>query len=139
VQVDDIEKGTPLADFIVGHELSHIRHRDPLRGGAENKVLHGLGELINNTRGLKENSSYVEVRQQVADMTGQSRREKEYRSDDEGFEFALSRGHSPKEIVEAAKSELPDWEKFDTAYLTGDYPSDYHRIQALEKKAQKLT
>lgn len=86
-----LEPGTPLHDFVLGHELSHVNHQD---WAARLAVMTVRDSLVACSSAMVKpwEAATVEATHQT-----------ELRSDGEGMTYALSRGHSGAAVLAAAR------------------------------------
>jgi hypothetical protein len=98
-------------DLTLGHEASHARHQDSAASLGENLVLRCLppGPLLDRMNTALQQLSY----------------RRELRADQEGYQFALQRGHSVDSILEAAT------EVFGSSGPTAEHPAAKDRLAAL--------
>lgn len=96
-------------DFLLGHEASHARHRDCAAALGEAAVLQAVGSP----------DSLLWAQQELSHA-------QEYRADQEGYQFARQRGHSPEQILQAAVD------------LFGNTGSSHHH-PAGPKRLERLT
>lgn len=120
--------GSTLGDFILGHELSHVKNGDSYSGSGERIVLDSVGEFA------QTDPSVSQLHQTLNYAEGEGSRQAEARSDRDGFHFALQRGHKPQDIVEAAKLEYSE-EPFDDSWHS--HPSSEKRIAHLQALAEE--
>lgn len=95
------DKSPATLDFLVGHELSHLNHRDQALDLAKGVVL----QTLQNAGNFPSRCWTVE---QLDLTTSELSRQQEKRADRDGVLYALRRGHSPNEISLGARSVLND-------------------------------
>ena len=84
-----LEPGTPLHDFVLGHELSHVNHQDWAARLAVMTVRDSLAACASGVSRTWEKAT-VEATHQT-----------ELRSDAEGMDYALKQGHSRSAVLQA--------------------------------------
>lgn len=113
-------------DFVVGHELSHIRHKD----AAFKQGVKTLNELI-SVASAPGNLTLGLVKVILEGMLAEESRSMEFRADREGRDYALAQGHS-SEAVEQAAGKLFAQAPKESNWLDS-HPAGPDRIQALSK------
>lgn len=81
----NLERPDARTDFLLGHEASHAHHRDCAAALGEAAVLEATGSP----------DSLLWAQQQLSHA-------QEFRADQDGYQFAVQRGHSPESILQAA-------------------------------------
>jgi hypothetical protein len=96
------DKDAVTMDFVVGHELSHIRHKD-----AVSKLGHLAFSSLINLLAQQESDPIKKftIATMLVAMGARQSRDMELRADREGVDYALSKGHDPQ-AVEKATREL---------------------------------
>lgn len=128
--------GDALSDFIVGHELSHVKNQDVVGSLAENKVYTTLEDVAHKSGDPGELEALIETGRQIEEQYYRNSRETEFRCDSDGFEHARSRGHSSEEIVQAATELFGEQDHRNDFSL---HPSGKKRVEALKKQARGKT
>lgn len=108
----DLRRPHPKSDFLLGHEVSHSRHHDCASALGEAAVLEAVGRAA-------PAAELLLAQQELS-------HEQEFRADREGFQFALGRGHSPQQVLQAAT------ELFGNTGSSHDHPSAQKRIAKLQ-------
>jgi len=121
----EVPEDSPLTDFIVGHELSHVKNRDTLGTVAEANLLEWVESAAEGDSSLK--STAEELEKQF--LVGQ--KEIESRADQDGYDFARAQGHTGDEVVEAATEFFGTKEVNDTHH---NHPSPHKRVAALRER-----
>lgn len=95
-------KDAVTMDFVIGHELSHIRHKD-----AVSKIGQLAFSSLINSLAQQESDPIkkLTIATTLAVMSARQSRDMEFRADREGVDYALSKGHS-REAIEKAASAL---------------------------------
>lgn len=141
VLMDDqfLSEDQATVDFVKGHELSHVNNKDLLARFGEitliDEVTHGAQELLGSTY---EGQMQVGMLQDLltADSAAISRA-KEYRADQEGYDYAVAKGHQPEDIVAGAQDILSGGVSMNHPWST--HPPTHERIDALKKQAGMKT
>ena len=96
------DKDPVTMDFVVGHELSHIRHKD-----AVSKLGQMAFSSLVNSLAQQESDPIkkLTIAATLAMMSARQSRDMEFRADREGVDHALGKGHS-REAIEKAASAL---------------------------------
>lgn len=106
------------ADFIKGHEISHVRHKDSIQFTAFRAV----------DESLVEQNATLEERAKLFELGQDSNHQIELRCDRESIESLLEAGHDPSKVRDLADSKL--FKKApDGAYT---HPPDALRRQQIE-------
>ena len=108
----DLRRPHPKSDFLLGHEASHSRHHDCAAALGEAAVLEAVGRAAPATQLLM-------AQQELS-------HQQELRADREGFLFAIQRGHSPQQVLQAAT------ELFGHSGTSHEHPSAQKRIANLQ-------
>lgn len=95
-------KDAVTMDFVVGHELSHIRHKDAVSKLGQ-MAFSSLITSLAQQEGDPMKKLAIATRLML--MSAEQSREMEFRADREGADYALSKGHS-SEAVQKAATEL---------------------------------
>ncbi|MGE0495233.1 MAG: hypothetical protein AB7S38_38865 [Vulcanimicrobiota bacterium] len=102
--------GTPLHDFVLGHELSHVHHQD----WAARLAVLTVGDSLSGA-----------LARQWKEAVKAATHQTELRSDAEGMGYALRQGHSRSAVLEAARGLLGE----DQA--SAQHPAGPERLKAL--------
>ncbi|MCA9795392.1 MAG: hypothetical protein KC910_26470 [Candidatus Eremiobacteraeota bacterium] len=108
-----LEPGTPLHDFVLGHELSHVNHQDWAARLAVMTVRDSLAACASGVSRTWEKAT-VEATHQT-----------ELRSDAEGMDYALKQGHSRSAVLQAAR------DLFGEDQASAQHPAGVERLEAL--------
>lgn len=98
----DYQLGEPGADFVLGHEMSHVRHNDSGATLAQNALQEAVESITRKTGSDKERLMLAELYNDLNEAKLAGSRTAESRADREGLEFARSRGHQDQEILASA-------------------------------------
>ncbi|MFN8608451.1 MAG: M48 family metalloprotease [Vulcanimicrobiota bacterium] len=116
-------------DLVLGHELSHVRHKD----AAFKQGVKSLNEML--TLACPAGNLALDlVKVILQGMLAQESKAMELRADGEGYDYARALGHSP-EAVQAAASKLFGRET-SPAGMFDSHPAGSVRIQALAERAK---
>lgn len=130
VDADLETTGEPRADFVIGHEKSHVSHRDSSATLAQKAVL----EAVAHTYGLSGNSAEKTTLSKLHSDLEKARlaesRNIELRADKDGKNYALRQGHSDDEIYEAAEQLFKNEPGGDDTYR--EHPLAAIRLRALK-------
>lgn len=123
------DKGPAATDLILGHEFSHIHHKDQAAGLAESVLFKALGQLGWPT---KKTWTLDDLEQASARQS----RANEERADAEGVQYALRKGHSAESVASAARQVFPgDWKPDEYS----SHPANDARIESITWLARQGT
>ena len=111
-------------DLVVGHELSHVRHKD----AAFKQGVKTLNEML-SLAVTPGNLALELVKVVLQGMMAQESKGMELRADREGYQYARSLGHSPEALKEAAAKLFSQGSS--QAGMFDSHPAGPERIQAL--------
>lgn len=112
-------------DFVVGHELSHVRHKD----AAFKQGVSTLQEML--TLACAPGNVALDLTKYILrGMMASESKSMELRADREGFEYAQGRGHSAQALRQAADKLFANAPK--EGDLFGSHPPGPERVKALE-------
>lgn len=127
------ESGDALSDFITGHELSHVRHKDSSATLLHQALTGAVGKIAASTSDLGEQSRLRDLSNDLAGAILADSRELEFRADREGLKHALERGHQPSDVLAAAAGLFGE-EQSQDAYAP--HPSGARRMDALRRSLE---
>lgn len=130
-------KDAVTMDFVVGHELSHVRHKDVV---AKIGFMAFSSALNSLARQQPDPAQQLAIGLMLQALGAQQSREIEFRCDREGVEFALSRGHSPEAVAGALEKLFSPQEKpteTETANPLDTHPPNQDRLRALLQQLQE--
>lgn len=115
-------------DFVTGHELSHVRHKDAVfKLGATT-----LRDLLNQAcQGTGQDLALALVQLILQTMVAQESVKMELRADQEGLDYAVQRGHTQAQIEQAAALLLKD--EVSVPGLLDTHPPRQQRLKALHR------
>jgi hypothetical protein len=116
-------------DFVIGHEISHVRHQD----AAFKQGVKTLQEMISQAC-APGNLALALVQGILQAMMAQHSRQMELRADQDGQEYAIRQGHTPEAVSQATEkffAQAPT-----QANLFDSHPPGPERIQSLRTAHQ---
>lgn len=116
-------QGTPVVDWIIGHELGHIQSQDGLQAIGRSVV---IGHL-------EKDGIQGPVLDQAKVIHEALNKESEFESDREGFDYAVAQGHSPESIISSTAAFLDAIS--DGQKSVGSHPASDLRIASLKDYA----
>ena len=126
-------KDPVTVDFVMGHEFSHVRHKDVVAKLGFMAFSSSLNLLARQEPNL---SQQLAIALMLQALGAQKSREIEFRCDREGVDFALSRGHSPEAVASAAEALFrQEKERGSTASATplDTHPPNEERVRAIRQ------
>jgi hypothetical protein len=128
------DSGDAKADFVTGHELSHVKHHDSSATRIHESLKESVAEASKLTSLSSEHTFLVELWNQLHLAQLADSREVELRADKDGYNHAVKRGHQPSEILGSA-SEIFGTGQSDDTYQ--EHPNGASRLKALERTAEE--
>ena len=119
-------------DLVLGHELSHVRHKD----AAFKQGVKTLNEML-SLAVTPGNLALELVKVVLQGMLAQESKAMELRADREGYEYARNLGHSPDALQQAAGKLFSQGSS--QAGLFDSHPAGPERIQALANLSRAST
>lgn len=123
------------ADFVIGHEKSHVSHHDSSATLAQKAVLEAVAGTYGLSGSSKEKATLSELHGDLEKARLAESREIELRADKEGRQYALRQGHTEDEISQAAEQLFKNEPGGEATYR--EHPPAALRLQAL-KEASKF-
>jgi hypothetical protein len=124
----ELPEDSPLTDFILGHELSHVKNRDTVGSVAEANLLEWVENAVEKTESEEQKSTLATTAGELEKQLFIHRQSIETRSDEDGYRFAREQGHSPEDILEQT-TEFFGTQEVDDRFL--NHPSPHKRVAAL--------
>ena len=125
---ESLESDKPLLDFLLGHELSHVKNKDSAAEEVQKTLMNVVREASKLTSSPQEQDALVQLYDDLEKAHLHESRQDELRADRDGMYHAQSQGHSRTEVLKAAE-ELVGTEDVETSYA--EHPSGAKRMHAL--------
>lgn len=127
-----LQTGTPLGDFVIGHELSHIKHDDE----ADYRGQKMVADTVYDVAVAQNDTKLGPVAEDLEKALYENLHEIELRSDKEGFDYAVSQGHEA-ETTRMAAATFFGAEDWDDTYSS--HPNPRTRNEALGEQADEIS
>ena len=114
----------------IGHEFSHIEHRDVIGNVGEMSLLTALEAAGDQSLSPKAWGQTEKIQNEVNLASAEISRETEYRCDREGADRALAQGATPEQVSEGFREIFGDHAGSDDPYA--EHPLTKDRIAALD-------
>lgn len=122
--------GDTKTDFVLGHEMSHVRHNDSAATLAQNALQEAVDDVAGMTGSNKERLMLTELYNDLNEAKLADSRKMETRADQEGLEYAQRQGHNDGEILTSALELFGEQDDQDTYQ---QHPSGAKRMSALRQ------
>jgi peptidase M48-like protein len=126
----DPTAGDAKTDFIVGHELSHVHHRDSSATLAHQALRETVREVGSKTGSPGEKLLLADLENDLSEAILADTRKMEMRADQEGLTYARKHGHSDSEILKSAQEIFGEDDGPDTFQ---NHPNGAKRTAALRQ------
>lgn len=124
-------EGEAKADFVLGHEMSHVRHGDSSATLIQKAVIESVAAARRLTGDRQESSALAALESELESARLAESRTLELRADREGLEYALRQGHSKDAVLGAASELFSNEPEGDDTYR--EHPEALLRLRAMEK------
>ena len=134
LDADLVATGEPKADFVIGHEKSHVNHHDSSATLVQKAVLEAVAHTYDLSGNSGEKAALSELHSDLEKARFAESRDIELRADNEGKDYALRHGHTETEIYHAAKELFKNEPGGDDTYR--EHPQAATRLRALKAERQ---
>lgn len=125
---------------ILGHELGHVHHQDTKKSIKHAYWASAARDVVASAGSYGALAAYLLGDVGEALASAQYSQKFEYRADEHGCDFAVSRGMSPYSMYNALNKLLQISGEGDTsiiAHMFADHPKTEKRMEKMQKRAQK--
>jgi Peptidase family M48 len=129
------EAGDAKTDFILGHEISHVRHRDSSATMAQRALKQAVNDVSHMTDSPREKRLLVDLENELNEAMFADSRNMETRADKDGLEYARNRGHNDPEIMKSAQELFGQQDGPDTFQ---NHPNGTKRTAALQQSMEQI-
>lgn len=129
-------QGDAKGDFVLGHELSHVHHKDSSATLIQKALITSVASTQQLSGDHQEISILGELESELEKARLAESRNLELRADREGLEYALQQGHSRESVLDAAKDLFGDHSPGDITYR--EHPEAQTRLEAMRQTAPSL-
>ena len=125
---------------ILGHELGHVHYKDTKKSIKSAYFASAARDVVASAGSYGALAAYLLGDVGEALVSAQYSQKHEYRADEHGCDFAVSRGMSPYSMYNALNKLLQlagDGESSVIAHMFADHPKTEKRMEKMEKRAKK--